>query len=43
MSKELINNYFAQTSSVISKLGEFDDKIILFAESIFKRRGKIKF
>ena len=39
MSKELINKYFAQTSSVISKLSEFDDKIILFAESIFKRRG----
>ena len=42
MSKELINKYFAQTSSVISKLGEFDDKIILFAESIFKRKGKNK-
>ena len=42
MSKELINKYFAQTSSVISKLSEFDDKIILFAESIFKRKGKNK-
>ena len=43
MSKELINQYFSQTSSVISKLGEFDDKIILFAESIFKEEEKIKF
>ena len=42
MSKELINKYFAQSSSVISKLGEFDDKIILFAETIFKKRGKNK-
>lgn len=42
MSKELIQKYFSQTSNIISKLGEFDDKIVLFAESILKRRGKNK-
>ena len=42
MSKDLIKNYFDQTSEVISKLKKFDDKIISFANSIYKRKGKNK-
>tara|TARA_X000000950_G_C13723138_1_gene581105 strand:- start:24 stop:608 length:585 start_codon:yes stop_codon:yes gene_type:complete len=42
MSKDLVKNYFDQTSGVISKLDEFDDKIISFANSIYKRKGKNK-
>ena len=41
MSKELINNIFPNFQRYL-KIREFDDKIILFAESIFKRRGKNK-
>ena len=42
MSKDLVKDYFDQTSGVISKLDEFDDKIISFANSIYKRKGKNK-
>jgi D-sedoheptulose 7-phosphate isomerase len=42
MSKNLIKNYFNESSSVIANLCEFDEKIISFAESIYSRKGKNK-
>ena len=42
MSKNLINDYFNETSSIISNLHEFDEEIISFAQAIHKRKGKNK-
>ncbi len=42
MYKDLVKNYFNKTSEVISLLNQFDDQIISFAESIYKRKGKSK-
>ena len=42
MYKDLVKNYFKDTSKVISSLNQFDNQIISFAESIYKRKGKNK-
>lgn len=42
MSKNFIKDYFNQTSNVISGLSEFENQIMSFAESIYKRKGKNK-
>jgi D-sedoheptulose 7-phosphate isomerase len=42
MSKNLIKIILMKPSSVISNLHEFDEKIISFADSIHKRKGKNK-
>ena len=42
MYKDLVKNYFQDTSEVIASLNQFDNQIISFAESIYKRKGKNK-
>ena len=42
MYKDLVKDYFKNTSNLISALNEFDDQIINFAEAIYKRKGKNK-
>ncbi len=42
MYKNLVKNYFQDTSEVIASLNQFDNQIISFAESIYKRKGKNK-
>lgn len=42
MYKDLVKNYFQDTSEVIASLSQFDNQIISFAESIYKRKGKNK-
>ena len=42
MYKDLVKNYFQDTSEVIASLSQFDNQIISFAESIYKRKGRNK-